>query len=438
MMGLWRVRVWSTIRNGLLPLAAIGVLIAGCDATPAARSTPTATGDSNTDIRVTPRPTDARGFLPTPTPIGEVTSPDRALPLDMRIGDDLRARGVDSPIAGEPFILDGSGNQDDGATRKFSWRQIEGPPAHISDASSPAPAIVPTQPGTYVFEATVSDTTGVKRSRVTVQVADSIWMRDYGPIIMATGGEMAGGSAIALHFALLDSTADLVAVEVQYSMDNGATWQTATEVGAKVARSATGETIEKDILVQQPVPPEQTDPTREPAGETQTFRHTFVWDARADLGTQTTKVIVRGWDPKKKEAIVGTATVYYDPAVDDAASACGIHADLWRLDTETTTTRNRLLDACVIRLVVEHSAAGTLPREQATALESALRKYSAVDGQSASAEQRVADSYAGIETQLENIELQNALQQESRGFQTLSNVLKARHDAAMNSIRNLK
>jgi hypothetical protein len=36
------------------------------------------------------------------------------------------------------------------------------------------------------------------------------------------------------------------------------------------------------------------------------------------------------------------------------------------------------------------------------------------------------------------IELQQAVQNESRRFQTLSNVLKARHDAAMNAIRNMK
>ncbi|HUF74460.1 MAG TPA: hypothetical protein VMR74_16375 [Gammaproteobacteria bacterium] len=36
------------------------------------------------------------------------------------------------------------------------------------------------------------------------------------------------------------------------------------------------------------------------------------------------------------------------------------------------------------------------------------------------------------------IELQQAVQNESRRFQTLSNALKARHDAAMNTIRNMK
>lgn len=38
----------------------------------------------------------------------------------------------------------------------------------------------------------------------------------------------------------------------------------------------------------------------------------------------------------------------------------------------------------------------------------------------------------------EFLALQNAIQQESRKFQTLSNASKARHDIAMNAIRNMK
>jgi len=48
-----------------------------------------------------------------------------------------------------------------------------------------------------------------------------------------------------------------------------------------------------------------------------------------------------------------------------------------------------------------------------------------------------------MQAQLEDLQgqflaLQNSMQQESRRFQTISNAMRARHDMAMNSIRNMK
>jgi len=44
----------------------------------------------------------------------------------------------------------------------------------------------------------------------------------------------------------------------------------------------------------------------------------------------------------------------------------------------------------------------------------------------------------GDDAQLENIDLQNKLQKQQQSLQTISNIIKAKHDAAMNSIRNMK
>ena len=44
----------------------------------------------------------------------------------------------------------------------------------------------------------------------------------------------------------------------------------------------------------------------------------------------------------------------------------------------------------------------------------------------------------GTSETLKYLELQRAIEQETRAFETASNVMKARHDATMNSIRNLK
>ena len=46
--------------------------------------------------------------------------------------------------------------------------------------------------------------------------------------------------------------------------------------------------------------------------------------------------------------------------------------------------------------------------------------------------------FGGTSETLKYLELQRAIEQETRAFETASNVMKARHDATMNSIRNLK
>lgn len=51
---------------------------------------------------------------------------------------------------------------------------------------------------------------------------------------------------------------------------------------------------------------------------------------------------------------------------------------------------------------------------------------------------REAYGGSGEDGQLFNIELQNSLQKQQQTMQMMSNMQKARHDAAMNSIRNVK
>lgn len=48
------------------------------------------------------------------------------------------------------------------------------------------------------------------------------------------------------------------------------------------------------------------------------------------------------------------------------------------------------------------------------------------------------ERFDGTSDTLRYLELQRAIEQETRAFETASNVMKARHDATMNSIRNLK
>src|SRR3989344_2103295 len=77
-----------------------------------------------------------------------------------------------SAIVGKPFILDGSKSQDDEVIKTFIWRQVSGPVA-ISGLSGTSPSVVPQTPGTYVFELSVTDTSGTSSvaQRTTVTVA---------------------------------------------------------------------------------------------------------------------------------------------------------------------------------------------------------------------------------------------------------------------------
>lgn len=68
--------------------------------------------------------------------------------------------GTEVGVAGKPFVLDGSKSQDDGAIRKFEWRQVSGPTASLSNRTALKPTFIPAIPGTYVFELIVIDADG--------------------------------------------------------------------------------------------------------------------------------------------------------------------------------------------------------------------------------------------------------------------------------------
>ena len=82
-----------------------------------------------------------------------------------------------SGFVGKPFILDGTKSQDDGTIRSFLWRQVSGPTARLSSASSIKPTFTPAAPGTYVFELVATDSTGlssvVQKSEYIVQYKES-------------------------------------------------------------------------------------------------------------------------------------------------------------------------------------------------------------------------------------------------------------------------
>jgi hypothetical protein len=75
---------------------------------------------------------------------------------------------------GSTIVLDASKSADDGTISRFLWKQVDGPSVKITNAATQKASFTPSQAGTYVFELSVtkeSGTTAVER-RVEVIVGD--------------------------------------------------------------------------------------------------------------------------------------------------------------------------------------------------------------------------------------------------------------------------
>ena len=73
---------------------------------------------------------------------------------------------------GEAFILDGSKSVDDGVIKTYAWRQVSGP-VRFSLASGAKISIVPGTAGTYVFELQATDSAGSSSTVKKVQLVVS-------------------------------------------------------------------------------------------------------------------------------------------------------------------------------------------------------------------------------------------------------------------------
>ena len=107
----------------------------------------------------------------------------------------------------------------------------------------------------------------------------------------------------------------------------------------------------------------------------------------------------------------------------------------WRNQTEwLRSVERRLADVLEKRPVseAERTAAAT-PRPVRKELDKATPQLAEAAGGDEDGPVGTAETL-----ELELTRLQHTIQQESRRFQTLLNALKARHDAAMTSVRNMK
>jgi sugar lactone lactonase YvrE len=130
---------WAQVAGPAVTLSAPG------SATPS--FTPPSAGRYAFQVRV------AAGAVRSPPALVEVyAGPGGALPVAAATQGALQA------TAGEPLALDGSASTAAaGGSLQFSWRQVSGPAAGLTDADRALATVVPFGPGVYAFELTVTE-----------------------------------------------------------------------------------------------------------------------------------------------------------------------------------------------------------------------------------------------------------------------------------------
>jgi len=176
---------------------------------------------------------------------------------------------------GKTFILDASRSTDDGTARTFSWRQVSGPYKFDTQSGSRV-SVTPPTAGTYAFELSVSDATGRVSATERVQIVvalkntgiepdeidyDGSQETNFG--VLLDGGESGGGD---------DGEEKKGNVETEWKVEKG--------------ESMMESEGEMDVSIPQT------------NGNTVSVR----------------AVEVRGWDPEKKEEFLSTVKVHAEVA----------------------------------------------------------------------------------------------------------------------------
>lgn len=394
---------------------AAGLLLAGC-ALPESTATPTSS--------------------PEPAPSPMITPNNQVAPAVEEYG---------SP--GALLRLPSLGTIDDQGVASFGWVQVEGPTVVLSDPNAEAPGFVAQQPGTYKFELVVTDN-AITESRS--QTATFVVGNDSPEIRVVSPGTGMVGGQISVQFTLLDSSADLASLQLEFSVDGGGTFQPATLVDRAPA-SLIGR---------------QSDTTSSVAGEG--VPHTFVWNATQDLGIKSAVDVFIRVTPVDSEVGGASGPFTYHPLLDGVAEACGLSSGEWELTGTAWEALSGSLSQCqndllitfdgemdILRPVFSEPSkveADSTPRDldlsplveasqtlqqAATAAEpeAIAQRQARVEAEIAAWEDRL--STVGDDAQLANIDLQNALQKQQQSLQTISNVSKMLHDTAMAVIRKI-
>ncbi len=214
---------------------------------------------------------------------------------------------------GQPFILDATKSQDDGLVGAYTWEQVSGPTVKLVGQNIANLSFTPTVAGTYVFDLVVTDATGLSTVSKKVQfIVDGT-----APAVKATPPSpdpdfdqmKTSPTPVSAGDVNRDGVVDVVTTKVSppppppsglRGSDSGV-----SDTGSQTKPSITGG--------------DRTRPTDDPVTLDGSISNDPDFDQlnisvggddlekfRAEVSSgDTNKVTVRGWDPKKKEEIVG-------------------------------------------------------------------------------------------------------------------------------------
>ncbi|RJQ13433.1 hypothetical protein C4553_03560 [Candidatus Parcubacteria bacterium] len=324
-----------------------------------------------------------------------------------------------SAVVGKAFVLDGTKSVDEGAVRSFQWRQVSGP-FKFTTQDGAIVSFTPNIAGTYVFELVVTDNTGLssiaRKTTVVVASPESIFQPNE------------------TNMDFLKAPAKLIEGDPDRPIIQGAVPNQTKESGEK------GGTEDINIGV----------------GELQEGEDL---DLELKNPVSIKAVEVRGWDPQQKQDFLGTvkefAEVKSEQDLENFAKGALIedeNLDNIAIGEEGVQIAYKMpakflgvfnvsikLDGEVDdegQVKIKYPWYGFLFRKQVKASDVQAEAEKAVSGikQTIQTQVKLADS----EGDLASLELQAKIQQLAQTFQTLSNIMKTKHDTAMNAIRNIR
>jgi hypothetical protein len=378
-------------------------------------------------------------------------------------------------VAGKPFVLDGTKSHDDGIVRTYSWRQVEGPKVSLSNANSLMLTVVPSVAGVYVFDLVATDSTGkvsvVRRSTFTVDAT--------GPAVKVTpppprpspspSGDpdfdllrVAVPSSVSAGDVNRDGVVDVVTKKVPpppapssglSGSDSGV-----SEVGDKLNPSAATKGA-----------PDHTRASDSSAGKGSAGEREAIGDPDFDLldihvdgndlesiraresSSGTTKnVIVRGWDPEKKEEIVAR------PEEVKTSEDLQMYVEAVALSDTEIKEINIKKDAVVVESREPGKLFGFIPVHLMRTVEV---KFDLKDSTEDPVDvefswwhvfvkksESTEDLTEEIKTELsllkmedmKRVRTESKISTYARTLQVLSNVMKTKHDTVKNSISNVR
>jgi hypothetical protein len=374
-----------------------------------------------------------------------------------------------SGSVGQAFVLDATKSQDDGVVRTYSWTQVAGPIVKFSGQSGENLSFTPTVAGTYVFDLVATDATGltsvVKKSQFIVDGAPPSVKTTPPPPPPSPSGDpdfdllQVAPSPVSVSDMNRDGVVDVVTKTAPPPPPPSSSGLRGSDSGVSELSDTRAQTI-----------PTVTNEGRDRAPETSVALDGSIsgdpdfdmlnisvggddlekFRAEVSSGNETNKVTVRGWDPKKKEEIIGRPEevktsddlkMYVEAVAlnDEAIKDIRINKDVIEVESRESGKLFGFIPVHMTRTVsVKYSLADS--SEDPVDVEFSWWHVFVKKPESASdiTKEIKTELYLLKMEDMKRVRSESAISSHARTLQLLSNVLKTKHDTAKNSISNVR